>query len=249
MPGLLEGKVCLITGAARGIGKAISLCFAQEGAIVYANERQAGTVSDWCAIESQNLSGTIIPICFDVTDSGAIRAGVMKIRKEQGRLDVLVNNAGVEYNDLIGMIPEDHLRNMLEVNVIGTINMVQYCSRIMTKSSDASIINIASVVGVYGNAGQSAYAATKGAVISFTKSAAKELGPNGIRVNAIAPGLTKTDMFLHVDKEKVQQRVNSISLGRVAEPEDIALSCVYLASGLSGYVSGQVLCVDGSSIL
>lgn len=249
MPELLKGKVCLVTGAARGIGKAIASQFAEEGAVVYANERKEGTVAFWKGTLPPETAGSILPSCFDVTDVNSIKACVMKIRKEHGHLDVLVNNAGVEYNELIGMILDGHLRDMVDVNIIGTINMVQYCSKIMAKSEHASIINIASMVGVSGNPGQSAYAATKGAVIAFTKSAAKELGSRGICVNAIAPGLTRTEMFDKADPEKIKKRVDNIALGRIAEPEDISSACVFLASDLSRYVSGQIIGVDGCAVI
>lgn len=249
MAGLLKGKICLVTGAARGIGKAIAIQFAEEGAVVYANERREGAVLAWTKTLPQETAANIIPACFDVTDVNSIKMCAMKIKKAYGRLDVLVNNAGVEYNELIGMILDDHLMDMVNVNIIGTINMVQYCSKIMAKSEHASIINIASMVGLSGNPGQSAYAATKGAVIAFTKSAAKELGQRGICVNAIAPGLTKTDMFDKADPEKIKKRVDNIALGRVAEPEDISSACVFLASDLSRYVSGQIIGVDGCAVI
>lgn len=248
MSNLLQDKICLVTGATRGIGKVICELFAREGATVYANEREEGIISKWL-YKQEDIRNKIIPICFDVTDANSIKNAIMLIKKQQGRVDVLVNNAGVEYNEYIGMITEEHLRHMLNVNVCGVINMVQYGSKIMSKSENASIINIASIVGVYGNPGQSAYSATKGAVISFTKSAAKELGTRGIRVNAIAPGLTNTEMMQSVERDKIQKRIDNISLGRIAEPLDIANACVYLASDYSKYITGQILGVDGGSVL
>lgn len=248
MPGLLEGKICLVTGASRGIGRSICETFAREGAIVYANERVQGKIDKWRG-DDVSYCGKIIPICFNVTDVSSIKSALSEIRSVHGGLDVLVNNAGVEYNELIGTITEEHLQDMLDVNVRGVINMVQYGSKLMHKATRASIINIASIVGIHGNSGQSAYAATKGAVIAFTKSAAKEFGAMGIRVNAIAPGLTNTDMVRNVDSEKIQKRIDNIRMGRIAEPEDIANACVFMASDYSSYITGQILGVDGCSVL
>ncbi len=242
---LLESKVCLVTGAGRGIGEAIARCYATEGAVVYANERTAGSVAAWLKTCPKELQEAIHPICFDVSDEAAVLAGMKQVRQEQGRLDVLVNNAAVEYNELIGMMSSEHLQAMLAVNVCGPIYAIQGASRLMRRGGGGSIINIASLTGLYGNAGQMGYAATKGAVIALTKSAAKELAAQNIRVNAVAPGLTATAMMDQADPAKLQQRIDNIALGRLAQPEDIANACLYLASDLASYVSGQVLAVDG----
>ena len=241
MGNLLEGKICLVTGATRGSGKAICEYMAAEGALVYANERQEGTIA--------SDSELIVPLVFDVTDVESVKRAVIKIKKEHGKLDVLVNNAGVEYNGLIEMVPEEHIKDMFNTNVFGVINMIQYCTRLLKKSDKASVINISSIVGLRGNSGQSIYSATKGAVNSLTKSLAKEFGEFGIRVNAVAPGLTNTEMVNRVDTGCIQNRINNISLGKIAEPGDIAKTCVYLASDLSEYVTGQIISVDGGSII
>jgi 3-oxoacyl-[acyl-carrier protein] reductase len=161
-----------------------------------------------------------------------------------------VNNAGVEFNELIGMINRDHMRMMFDVNVFGTVNMLEIVSRIMGRQENGgSIVNIASMTALRGNRGQMIYSATKGAVISLTKSAAKELAPKKIRVNAIAPGLTNTAMMQQADPEKLQSRINNICMGRLAQPEDIAGACMFMLSDLSAYVSGQILAVDGCTIM
>lgn len=247
MPGMLDEKVCLITGAGRGIGAAIAKKFAEEGARVYANDNRSGTVEEWTA--GVDFPGIVHPIYFDITDMAEIKNALMRVKKEAGRLDVLVNNAGVEFNELIGMISEQNMRKMFEVNVFSMINLLQFASRIMARSCGGSIINIASIVGQRGNRGQLVYSATKGAVISLTKSAAKELADKKIRVNAVAPGMTKTAMMLQADPSRLQERISNISMGRLAEPEDIANACLFLASDLSAYVSGEVLGVNGCAIM
>ena len=169
----------------------------------------------------------------------------MQIKRENGRLDVLVNNAAVEKNERIGMITSQSIRDMFEVNVFAMIETLQLAARIMQGKRSGSIINITSKVAQRGNPGQLVYSATKGAVLSLTKSAAKELAPYGIRVNAVAPGLTNTEMMAQADPAKLEERIRNICMGRLAEPEDIAAALVFFASDLSGYFSGQVLGGDG----
>ena len=248
MGDLLEGKVCLVTGAARGIGRSIASLFAEEGALVVVNDKQSGAAYEW--IQASSLRDRLSAVYFDVNDSAAVHKNVSAIYKQFGHIDVLVNNAGVEYNELIGMISDEHMEQMFKVNVFGTIKMVQAVSRIMGRNPEGgSIINISSVVGLRGNAGQLVYSATKGAVIALTKSAAKELAAKKIRVNSIAPGLTETEMIQQTDPEKLQKRIDAISLGRIAQPRDIAGACLMLASDFAGYISGQILAVDGCTII
>lgn len=251
MKQLLSGKVCLITGAGQGIGKAMAKAFADNGAVVFANDIKNGSVEAWLEIEGEYYSKFIRPIYFDITNENETITAIQSILKQEKKIDVLVNNAAVEFNEVIGMISKQNLQKMFEVNVYGTINMLQIVSRVMRKNKDtiSSIINIASLVGIRGNKGQLSYSATKGAVIALTKSAAKELAPWGIKVNAIAPGLTETNMMLNADKNKLQARIDNICMGRLAEPDDIAEAAVFFASELSDYVSGQVLGVDGCTII
>lgn len=250
MSELLKDKVCIVTGAGQGIGQAIAKLFAENGAVVYANDRRTGCADEWIQECEETVSGSIKAIYFDITDEKQVRENVQKIKKESGRIDVLVNNAGVEFNELIGMISQQHMEMMFSVNVFGTINMLQIVSRVMGRQPEGgSIINISSMVGLRGNRGQLVYSATKGAVISLTKSAAKELAPKNIRVNSIAPGLTKTKMMEQADQSKLQSRIDNVCMGRLAEPIDIARGCLLLASDLAGYISGQVLPVDGCTIM
>ncbi len=248
MSGLLNDKVCIITGSARGIGKEIALLFASEGAKVIVNARKIGSADEWAAKSpySENFDVRY----FDITDEIAAKSAVLDVKRKYGHVDVLVNNAGVEFNELIGMISHENMEKMFDVNVWGTINMIQIVGRVMSRNPNGgSIINISSMVGLRGNAGQLVYSATKGAVIALTKSAAKELASKKIRVNSIAPGLTQTDMMEQADLDKLQGRINNICIGRIAQPRDIAGGCLLLASDYAGYISGQILPVDGMTIM
>ncbi len=248
MSGLLQGKVAVITGAGRGIGREIALLFAREGAMVAVNEVREGAADEWIA--QSELRDRLAAFYFDVADPAEVRKNVMEIKKRFGRIDVLVNNAGVEFNELIGMISQENMDKMFRVNVYGTIEMIQAVSRIMSRNENGgSIINISSMVGLRGNPGQLVYSATKGAVIALTKSAAKELAPQKIRVNSIAPGITRTEMMEQADPEKLKARIANIRMGRVAVPADIAGGCLLLASDYAGYISGQILPVDGCTIM
>ena len=245
---LLENKVCIITGAAQGIGKAIATRFAQDGAIVYACDLQEGKIDEW-AMECRKECGTKVqPVYFDVTDAAAVKAAFMNIFKTEGKINVLVNNAGVVFNKKIGMIVRPETELMFRINVIAIIEMIQLVSRFMSRCGGGSIVNIASVTAILGSVGQSAYSATKGAIMSFTKSAAKELAAQGIRVNAVAPGIVKTERFAELyeaNGDKIDDRISRIALGRLGTPEDIANACSFLASDRSSYISGQILGVDG----
>lgn len=240
---ILQDKVCIVTGAARGIGRAIALEMLNEGAIVYGTDITPDSMAD---MERDN--DRFHALYFDVTDQEAAKQNIMTVKKNEGRIDVLVNNAGVVFNNRIGMIAREQTELMFRVNVIAVIELTQLVSRIMTSTGGGAIVNIASVTAVLGSPGQTAYSATKGAVISFTKSAAKELAPVGIRVNAVAPGIVRTERFEQLyesDGTKIDERIDRIGLGRLAEPTDIARACAFLASDRASYISGQVLGVDG----
>ena len=238
MNSLLENKICIITGAAQGIGRQIAEQFAADGAIVYACDRQEFTIDN----------ERIHPVVMDITDAASVKANLMQIFKKEGRIDCLVNNAGIVYNRKIGMILREETERMFLVNVIAVLELIQLCSRLMARNSGGSIVNIASVTAVLGSPGQVAYSATKGAIISMTKSAAKELAPQGIRVNAVAPGIVKTERFTELyesDGDKIDARIQRIALGKLGTPEDIAHACAFLASDKANYISGQILGVDG----
>ena len=235
---LLTNKVCIVTGAAQGIGKQIANQLALDGAEVYACDLQTST--------SDNPH--IHPICLDITDSQATKEVFQSIYKQAGHIDCLVNNAGIVYNRRIGMIMREETERMFRVNVIAPLELIQLSSRLMARNGGGSIINIASVTAVLGSPGQVAYSATKGAIIAMTKSAAKELASQGIRVNAIAPGIIQTERFAELyesDGEKIENRIQRIALGRLGTPEDVANACSFLASDRASYISGQILGVDG----
>ena len=241
MSELLKDKVCIVTGAAQGIGKSIALKMIEDGAIVYGCDRLEGSMSA-LELEFERFHA----LYFDVTHAQAAKESMMRVKKEQGHIDVLVNNAGVVFNKKIGMIVREETELMFRV--IAVIELVQLVSRLMARNGGGSIVNIASVTAVLGSPGQSAYSATKGAIISFTKSAAKELAPIGVRVNAVAPGIVKTERFAELyedSKENIDMRIDKIALGRLGSPDDIANACSFLASDRSSYISGQILGVDG----
>ena len=248
MERFLSNKVCIITGAAQGIGKSIVERFAADGAIVYACDRTEGSMDEWVKDCMVRNGVRVFPLYFDVMDAAAVKFAFMSIFKQEGRIDVLVTNAGVVFNKKIGMILRSEMELMFRVNVVAVIEMVQVVSRLMARNNGGSIINIASVTAVLGSPGQSAYSATKGAIISFTKSAAKELALQGIRVNAVAPGIIKTERFSELyeeSSEKIDTRIQKIALGRLGTPYDVANACAFLASNRSSYISGQILGVDG----
>lgn len=241
---MLQGKVALITGAGAGIGKAAAQLFAQNGAIVYAVDIKG---LDWIA--DSGFQKTIIPIELNICDFHAVKETVLRIKKEQGKIDILANIAGLISYEFMSMIDFDKFRMMLEVNVVALIYLMQLTSRLMARQHSGSIINMASMVGAKGAKGQLSYSASKGAVIAATKSAAKELAEHAIRVNAIAPGMVGSDRFKAVLAEKFAQKINDIPFGRLAEPEEIAQLCLFLASDASMYITGQVIGIDGGIIM
>ncbi len=245
---LLETKVCLITGASRGIGRVIAEQFARDGAIVYANDLQEGDMDEWAIDCAARNDTKVIPICFDVTDTAVLKACLMSIFKAEGRIDCVVNNAAIIANQKLGMVTKPLLEKMYAVNVFAVIDMIQIASRLMARNGGGCFVNMASITGVVGSPGQVAYAASKGAVIAITKSAAKELAPQHIRVNAVAPGIIETERFKELyesDGEKIEQRIGKIALGRLGTPQDVANAVSFLASDRASYISGQILGVDG----
>ena len=247
--GLLDGKICLVTGASRGIGAATTKRFIEEGAVVFANARSPKNLDSLCEEMNSKYPGTMKALNFDVRDEAASKQAVMQIKKEQGRLDVLVNNAGVMKDALIGMIPKSLMQEIFDTNVFGVMNMIQLATKLMSRQKSGSIINLSSIVGIEGNPGQLVYSATKGAVAAMTKTAAKELASQGIRVNAIAPGMIDTDMFRSIGDEKMQEHIKHIRLGRLGTPEEVADAIVFLASDLSRYITGDIIGVDGGAMI
>ena len=245
---LLENKICLVTGAGRGIGRVIANQLAADGAVVYAADLVLGDMESWSKEKSTEYGTKIIPVVMDVTDSAAVKTCLMTIHKTEGRIDVVVNNAAIIQNQKLGMVTKPLLEKMFAVNVFAVIDMMQIASRLMARTGGGSIVNIASVTGVVGSPGQVTYSSTKGAVIAATKSAAKELSPMQIRVNAVAPGIIKTERFeelYEASGDKIDQRISRIALGRLGTPQDVANAVAFLASDRASYISGHILGVDG----
>lgn len=241
---MLSKKIAIITGATKGIGKAITQLFADSNAIIY------GIGRDECELNAlEQYSPNIHSVKADVCHTDEFKNIFQAIYKQHGHIDILVNNAGVMNDALIGMISEEMILDMFQTNVFSVIQLTQLAARFMKKQKFGNIINIASIIGLQGNSGQSVYSATKGAIISFTKSAAKELAPSNIRVNAIAPGIIKTDLLSTVPENKLLERISTIKLGRIGQPADVAKTALFLASDYSEYITGQIISVDGLTIL
>lgn len=240
----------MVTGANRGIGKETVKSFAKEGAIIYANARTEGCINTLCRELSDSYKTQVMPLYFDVTDLKEMLKAIKQIKSDQGHLDVLVNNAGIMKDAVIGGITSSLMEEVFSVNVFSVINLIQIVAKIMGKEHSGSIINISSIVATQGTAGQIVYSASKGAVISLTKSAAKELARKNIRVNAVAPGMIDTDLFRRLSEKKdISDYLKKIKFRRLGTPEDIANTIVFLASDMSSYITGQTIGIDGGTIL
>jgi 3-oxoacyl-[acyl-carrier protein] reductase len=244
---LLEGKVALITGATRGIGKGIAEMFAQQGAKVAFT--YAGSVDKAKELETALSSVTQIKgYQSDASDYDAAQKLVDEVMAEFGKIDILINNAGITRDNLLLRMSKDDWDTIMKVNLDSVFNLTKAVIKPMMKARSGSIINMTSVVGVKGNAGQSNYAASKAGVIGFTKSVALELGSRNIRCNAVAPGFIETEMTAALDEKTVQHWRDGIPLKRGGQPQDIANACVFFGSEMSAYITGQVLNVDGGML-
>lgn len=244
---LLKDKVAVVTGCNRGIGKEIVKVFAENGANIWACVRKENqSFTKFVHNLEQKHSVNINPVYFDLCDEVQIKAGVKTINNSKQPVNILVNNAGIIFTALFQMYSMEKLREMFEINYFSQMLLTQYISRMMIRQKSGSIINISSSAAIEGNEGRTGYASAKASMIASTKVLARELAPYNIRVNAVAPGLTKTEMMINsTPEDALQETLNRICLRRVGEPREIANTALFLASDLSSYTTCQVLRVDG----
>lgn len=241
----LQGKNAIVTGASRGIGRAIALSFAKEGANIaftYTKDEEGAGITRRL-LEDEGVRA--LAVCADGSEEEQAAKLVKEATDGLGPVHILVNNAGITRDNLLLRMSADDFDRVLDVNLKSAFLLTKACARGMMKQRYGKIINISSVVGVFGNAGQANYAASKAGLIGLTKTVAKELGSRGIRVNAVAPGFIQTDMTEALPEEVKEKMLGSVSLGSFGTPDDVAALCVFLASGDADYITGQVLHVDG----
>ena len=246
---MFNGKTVLITGSNRGIGRAATEAFAAEGASVLACARkQTPEFEADMAGLAEKYDVEITPVYFDLADEEAVKNAIKQIATDKKRIDVLVNNAGVAFGGLMTMTPISKLKEVFQINYFSQILMMQQVSKLMMRQKSGVIINMASVGGIETNAGYLAYGSSKAALIWATRCVSKELAPYGIRVNAVAPGLTKTEMGLYKSEEELNKVVSRSSLKRLAKPEEIAQGILFLASERSSFTTGTILTIDGGRL-
>ena len=241
---MLEGKVALVTGGTRGIGLATARALAEAGATVVLTGRDEAK-----AKEAAAAAGAASGLALDVTDAKAVSTLVRGVAKEHGKLDIVVANAGIMEDALLGMIREELVDTTLSTNVAGTLHTVQAAARAMMRKKSGSIVVLASIVGEHGSAGQTVYAASKAAVANIARSAAKDLGRSGIRVNAVAPGVIDTDLTSGLTDDAKAENIGKTPLGRLGTPEDVANAIRFLVSDDASFITGQVLGIDGGLVL
>jgi len=256
----LKGKVCIITGASGGIGACAAVKFAKEGATVYALDIKQRDLIELCqkcsdykgkcsGLEKEKLSGMIHQKTVDITKFEMVEKVVAEIIAESKKIDVLVNNAGIVQDATLLKMTEAQFDAVINVNLKGVFNMTKHVARYMVEAQTGSIINTSSIVGVFGNYGQTNYAATKAGLIGMTKTWARELGKKGIRVNAVAPGFTRTEMIEKVPEKVINMLLEKTPLTRLGKPEDIANLYAFLASDESSFITSQVIGIDGGLVL
>ena len=244
----LNDKVAVVTGAGRGIGRAVAIAYAKMGANVVCVSRTQEN-STKVATEIEALGQKSWSFAVDVSDTSAVESSAKNILEATGKVDILVNNAGVTRDNLLMRMSEEEWDTVLNTNLKGAFNFTKAFTRPFMKQRSGRIINIASVIGLIGNAGQSNYAASKAALIGFTKSVAKELAPRGVTANAIAPGFIETDMTAVLDEKVRGSIIDRIPMNRFGSPEDIANTAIFLALESTNYMTGQVLTIDGGMVM
>lgn len=242
---MLEGKIALVTGSAKGIGRAIALALAADGATVVVNYNGSKERAEQVVEEIKALGADGMAYQCNVADTAATADMVKEVIKTYGKLDILVNNAGITRDNLIMKMSEEDFDAVIDANLKGCFNTIKAVSRQMLKQRAGRIINITSVSGILGNAGQANYAASKAGIIGLTKTMARELASRGITVNAVAPGFVDTDMTQVLPENVKEAATAQIPLGRFGKPEDIANMVAYLASEKASYITGQIISVDG----
>lgn len=246
---LVEGKTALVTGGSRGIGRAISILLAEHGATVVVNYTKDRDSANSTVEEIVGKGGRALAFRADVSDPEQVRSMVDEVVNRYGRLDVLVNNAGITRDALLLRMGEEGWSSVVQTNLGGVFNCTKAAVRIMLKQRSGKIVNVSSVVGITGNAGQANYCAAKAGIIGFTKAVAKEVGSRGINVNAVAPGFIETDMTSSLSEEVRQKTVAAIPMGRAGRPEEVASVVLFLVSPLSDYINGQTIVVDGGMVM
>ncbi|ADL53801.1 3-oxoacyl-[acyl-carrier-protein] reductase [Clostridium cellulovorans] len=246
---MLAGQCAIVTGATRGIGRAIATKLATSGANVVVNYRSNTEEAEKLKTELEALGVKILLVQGDISKDEEAKKLILAAKDAFGKIDILVNNAGITKDGLIMRMKEEDFDKVIEVNLKGTFNCSKHVTSVMIKQKYGKIINISSVVGIVGNAGQVNYSASKAGIIGMTKSLAKELGSRGINVNAVAPGYIVTDMTEELSEKIKEETKNSIPLKRLGEPEDVAELVAFLASKSSDYITGQVINVDGGMVI
>jgi len=245
MPGTLNSKTAIVTGAARGIGRAVALNLAESGVSLVLNYYQNEEAALGLVKEIDALGGRCVLVQGDVSNPGDAQKLIDSALENFNELDILINNAGINKDNLLIRMKEEEFQRVVDINLLGTFYCTKYASKIMMKKRFGRIVNVSSVVGIAGNAGQSNYAASKAGIIGFTKSVAKELATRNITVNAIAPGYIKTDMTDRLSEEQKDRILSRVPLGRFGLPEDVANMVNFLISAKADYITGQVFRIDG----
>ena len=246
---MLKDKVAIVTGGTRGIGRAIALKLADQGANIVINYRNSDKEAEELKSILEGKGVKVLTVKCDISNFEDSKNLMDKCKEVLGKIDILVNNAGITKDTLIMRMKEEDFDNVIDVNLKGTFNCAKHASAIMLKQRFGKIINMTSVVGIAGNAGQVNYAASKAGVIGLTKSLAKELGSRGITVNAVAPGFINTDMTASLSEKVKEEASKNIPLKRLGDPEDVANLVGFLASDAANYITGQVINVDGGMVM